>query len=170
MREGLQYAEHNHTLTSEQVVRNKKKKKNPPRTRQQQAPQFTASPANTKPCFQRSSVLFSRSEMSEESYSGPEREEREEGLLTGGVTSCSPPHRPLLTVSAREQHTRRSPVCRGLSALRQNPVYLPNNLIYATQPELKTRYRGYYYYRCVFWILWQRCAASAWEKLQMTQF
>lgn len=67
---------------------------------------------------------------------------------------CS--HRLLLTASETKQHMRCSSarggwgeggggVCGVISLLRQNPVYLPNNLICPTQPELKMRYTGYYY-------------------------
>lgn len=59
--------------------------------------------------------LFSRSEGSEESCSGPERgrsekqgaERREEGLLTSSGTSFSPPH-PLLLLLPLLLHMRRS--------------------------------------------------------------
>ena len=134
------------------------------------------SPADTKPCSQRSSVLV----QSQRGIWGVmlrtwEREEweperREEGLLTSSGTSRSPP-RPLLLLLPLLLHMRRSST-GVLKRLRQNPVYLPNNLIWPTQPELKNAvYPGYYRYplRAVG-SLWRRRTASVWQKLQMTQF
>ncbi len=100
------------------------------------------------------SVLFSQSQWniwgvmlrSGEREREREREgEGEEGLLTGGGTSCSPPP-PTAAADERARAAHAMLLRRGLSPLRQNPVYLPDNLICPTQPELKMRCTGYYYY------------------------
>lgn len=80
--------------------------------------------------------------------------EGEEGLLTGGGTSCSPPPPTAAAAAAERERARAAHAMllrRGLSPLRQNPVYLPNNLICPTQPELKTLCCLLLLFLLVFW-------------------
>lgn len=88
-------------------------------------------------------VLFSRRAAREDSCSCPARKRRPEVARVAALLLLLL-HRllPLLTVSARQQHTRRCPV-EILIPLRQNPVYLPDNLICRTQSRVQMSYNGF---------------------------
>lgn len=152
MKTGLQCPGH-HTLTSEQVIKHTK-----------------LIPANSlQPHLQiRSHVSGGRA-----SYSVAAKYLRSHARVLrgggGGGGFVDWRWHELLSSSPTE---RERAAHAGLSPLRHNPVYLPNNLICRTQPEFKLRYTGHNYYHQAP-VCFGICGSDALrgvEELQMTQF